>query len=298
MLEEDESARREVGALYRRNYRLAASGWVGGGNRITVEIGEEPSADATSRKVWHRRHNWSGTDLEVRLTISPNWRRTVGDRGLAFLDRLLTTHAGPVEMDGEIEAFPASWVRRSRGLSVRAETGWIAYHRPSGTAYHQLGGEAAEAVAALRRKLRLQAIPQVERDERRRRRNEAHRDRLQRLVEKLARHDLADVGDVVVKRRDSIKAGNCEPGTDEFIDEFFPGRASATIAEIAVAVGGIEITGLDEARLTLARQIASACLAAIRRHRRERRESDRPTSDGPGSSGGSGAFAPGEDRAG
>jgi hypothetical protein len=111
-------------------------------------------------------------------------------------------------------------------------------------------------------------------------------------VEKLARHDLADVGDIAVTRRDSIKAGNCEPGTDEFIDLFFPGRTSATIAEIAGAAGRVEITSLDQARVTLARQIASACLAAIRRHRRERRETDRPTSDGPGSSDGSGGFVP------
>lgn len=277
MIEEEESDLREVEVLYRRHYRLAASGWVGGNNRITVEIAEEPNADVTSRKVWHRRRNWSGTDLEVRLAIGSDWRRSVADRGLAVLDGLLTTHAGSVVADGEIEAFPASWIRRGRGLSVRAETGWIARHRPSGTAYHLPGGEAAEAVAALRRKLRGQAIPQAEKDERRRLRNEAHRDRLHRLFEKLARHDLAEVGEVVVTRRDSIKAGNCEPGTDQFIDEFFPGRASATIAEIATTVGRVDVTNLDEVRLTLARQIASACLAAIRRRRRERRETDRPT---------------------
>lgn len=284
MIEDQTSEQRDVEALYRKHYRLANSAWVGGENEIKVVVAEEPSAVAESRKVWHRKHAWSGTELEVRLSISPNWRRSVADCGLAVLDGLLTTHAGAAVTDGDLEAYPASWVRRGRGLSIRAETGWIARHRPSGTAYHLPGGEAAKAIAALRRKMRNQAIPQSEKDERRRRRTEIQRHRLQRLVEKLARHDLGDVGDVVVTRRDSIKAGNCEPGTDEFIDEFFPGRASVTIAEIATAVGRFEVTDLDESRLGLGRQIASACLAAIRRERRDRRGSDRSTADGSGAS--------------
>ena len=296
MTEEKQSVEREVEALYLKYYRLASSGWVGGENRITVEIDDEPTAVATSRKVWHRKHAWSGTDLEVRLSISPTWRRSVGDRGLAVLDGLLTTHAGQVVMDGDVEAYPASWVRRGRGLSVRAETGWIAYHRPSGTGYHLPAGDAVAAATALRRKMRNQAIPQIEKDERRRRRVEAHLDRLQRLAEKLARHDLAEVGGVVVTRRDSIKAGNCEPGTDEFIDEFFPERTSATIAEIAEAIGRVELTSLDEGRLTLGRQIASACLAAIRRRRRERRNSDRPTLEPTSSFGGAASFEADEHR--
>jgi len=294
MTEEKPSVERDVESLYRKHYQLARSGWVGGENRITVEIDDEPTAVATSRKVWHRKHAWSGTDLEVRLSISPTWRRSVGDRGLAVLDGLLTTHAGQVLMDADAEAYPASWVRRGRGLSVRAESGWIAYHRPSGTAYHLPAGDAIRAIAALRRKMRNQAIPLGEKDELHRRRREA---RLQRLVEKLTRHDLADVGGVVVTRRDSIKAGNCEPGTDEFIDEFFLGRTSATIAEIAEAIGRVELTSLDEGRLTLGRQIASACLAAIRRCRRERRNSDRPTPDRPTSFGGAAGFEADEDRA-
>ncbi|WP_337173511.1 hypothetical protein [Paludisphaera sp.] len=261
----------EVASLFRANYRLAGSGWVGGGNEITVSIGDEPKASARSRKVWHRRHAWSGTDLEVGVTVSPSWRRSVHARGLAVLDGLLTTHAGRVVRVGEVDAYPASWVRQGRGLSIRAETGWVARHRPSGTSYHLPGGDAARAAAGLRRKMRNQAVPQEEKDERRRRIREARRARLERLMGKLARHDLSDVGHVVVTRRDSLKAGNCEPGTDQFIDTFFPDRTSATIAEIAAAAGGTDPAGLDERHLTLARQIAAACLAAIGRHRRERR---------------------------
>jgi hypothetical protein len=261
----------EVSDLFRENYRLATSGWVGGENQITVSIGDEPEAFARSRKVWHRKHAWSGTNLEVGITISPSWRRSVRVRGLAVVDGLLTTHAGPVFKSGECESYAASWVRQGRGLSVRAESGWIALHRPSGTTYHAPDGDADGAVAALRRKMRSQAIPQEEKDERRRRIQEARRARLERLAGQLTRHDLDEVGHVVVTRQDSLKAGNCLPGTDEFIDRFFPNRASATIAEIAKAVGRTDISGLAEREMTLARQIAAACLAAIKRDRRQRR---------------------------
>lgn len=261
----------EVADLYRAHYRLASSGWVGGENSIKVVIGDEPQATARSRTVWHRKHSWSGTNLDVRITISRSWRRSVRARGLVVLDGLLTTHAGSVTRSDDIEAYPAAWVRQGRGLSVRSQSGWIAYHRESRTSFHLPGGDAARAVAALRRKMRNQAVPQEERDERRRRRQEARRARLERLVEKLARFKLADVGEVVVTRRDSLRAGNCEPGTDQFIDRFFPDRTSATIAEIATAVGRTDLTELNEQHLTLARQIAAACLVAIRRHRRERR---------------------------
>jgi hypothetical protein len=265
------SLEQEVRGLFRDYYRLAQSSWVGGENLIGIETGDQPRATAKSLTIWHKKHPWSGTNLEVRIRVSRNWRRLVRNRGLAVLDGLLTTHAGPVARDGDIEAYPATWVRQGRGLSIRHELGWIAYHRPSGTAYHLAGGDATKAVARLRRKMRSQAVPQEVRDERQRRRLEARQARLERLVQKLARHDLSDVADVVVTRQDSLRAGNCEPGTDEFIDQFFPDSTSATIAEIAAAVAKTDITRLDEQSLTLARQIAAACLAAIRRDRRERR---------------------------
>lgn len=271
MAKQKRSVEREVKDLFRANYRLAGSGWVGGENKITVSIGDEPKAFARSHKVWHRKHAWSGTDLEVGITVSPSWRRSVHAHGLAVLDGLLTAHAGPVKRRGDVEAYPATWVRQRRGLSVRDESGWVARHRPSGTSYHLPGGDAARAMAGLRRKMRNQAIPQEEQDERRRRIREARQARLERLMEKLARYDLSDVGHIVVTRRDSLKAGNCETGTDQFIDIFFPNKSTATIAEIAAVADLADLAGLDESHLTPARQIAAACLAAIRRHRRERR---------------------------
>ena len=266
-----QSVEQEVRNLFRENYRLASSGWVGGENLITVVIGDRPSANTESKKVWDKKRTWPGTNLYVSLTVSPVWRRSVRARGLAVLDGLLTTHAGPVTRHAEIEVYRATWIRQGQGLSIRPESGWIAFHRPSLTTYHLPGGDAAVAVAALRRKLRKQAIPQEEKDERRRLRQEARRARLERLTERLTRHDISDVAEVVVTRQDSLRAGNCEPGTDEFINRFFADQHSATIAQIAVAVGHTDISTLGERDLTLARQIAATCLMAIRRDRSSRR---------------------------
>lgn len=69
-----QSVEQEVSDLYRAHYRLASSGWVGGKNRIEVVIGDEPRATAKSKKVWHKRNHWSGTNLDVRITISRTWR--------------------------------------------------------------------------------------------------------------------------------------------------------------------------------------------------------------------------------
>ncbi len=267
-----ETVEGEVSSLFRAYYRLASSGWVGGENRITVTSGDKPSATARTKTVWHKKHAWSGTDLDVHITVSPTWRRSVRARGLSVLDGLFTTHAGRTTKQSDLEAYPATWVRQGRGLSIRAESGWIALHRPSSTAYHLEGGNAARAIASLRRKMRNLAVPQEEKDERRCRQHDARQARLERLMGQLARHDLDEVGHVVVTRLDSLKAGNCVPGTDEYIDRFFPDRKSATVAEIAAAVGRTDLADLDGRELTLARQIAAACLMAIRRHRREGRD--------------------------
>jgi hypothetical protein len=261
----------EIEQLYRAHYRLAASGWVGGDTEITVTLSDEPSAIAESTKVWHKKHTWSGTNLEVRLTASPKWKRAVRDRGLAVLDGLLTTHAGRVQRDQGIEVYPATWIRHSLGLSVRPESGWIAIHCESGTTYHLVGGNPKQAVARLRRKLKTQAIPEHVKDERRRHRVEARRAEFDRLVQRLASHDLSGMNHVLVTRQDSLQAGNCEPGTDEFAARFFPNRTSAMITEIVEAFGVVDLTRLDEGRLKLARQIAAACLVALRRAKREHR---------------------------
>ena len=172
----------EIRQLFRDHYRLAESNWVGGDNTINISLDETPCARSESTEVWHKKHCWSGTDLEVWITATPNWRRSVRDRGLAIIDGLLTTHAGRLRRHEGIEVYPATWVRQGIGLSIRPESGWIALHRESRTSYHLPGGTAKKAVAGLRRKLKAQAIPQEEKDARRRQQAEAKRERFERLV--------------------------------------------------------------------------------------------------------------------
>jgi hypothetical protein len=272
MSKKSRSIESEIHGLFWRHYQYAQSSWVGGESTIDVTLSEQPKAGSQSEKVWHRKHCWSGTNLSIEINVSPRWGKKVRDRGLAVLDGLLTTHAGRVRRIDGIEVYPAAWVRQGRGFAIRPETGRIAFHRVSGTAYHLPGGTRHEAVSRLRRKLHVQSIPQEQKDARRRQRAQVRRARFERLVRRLASHDIADIDEVVVTRQDSLRAGNCEPGTDQFIETFFPDRRTATIADIAQAVGQIDLAVLDGERLTLARQIAAACLMAMRRARRTRGE--------------------------
>ena len=267
MEKRNQAIKDSVKVLYRKHYRLASGSWAGGENRIEVKLDQTPAANFEISAVREYGRKWSGTNLYVCLTVSPTWRRLVVDRGLAVLDGLLTTHARKLRQDGDITAYAASWVRQGVGLSIRIESGVIAFDTLSSTAFHLADGDAAGAIAGLRRKLRNLAVPQQEKDDRLRLKQEARQASLERLMSKLARHDLDDVGHVVVTRADSLRAGNCVPGTDQFIDRFFPDQTSTAIAEIAAAVGRTDLTGFNQKELTIARQVAAACLVAIRRHR-------------------------------
>lgn len=53
---------------------------------------------------------------------------------------------------------------------------------------------------------------------------------------------------VLVTIADSLAAGNCAPGTEDWVNRYIPGRGSAAV---------------DRTRM-----VEAACLAAVRRHRR------------------------------
>jgi hypothetical protein len=223
------------------------------------------------------------TSTTFNITVMPSWRRRVLARGMATLDGMFTTHAYPVLAEGEITVYRAAWIRQRAGFNIAPETGFLAFHAPSGTAYHATDSTPEKALANLRRKLKAQAIPADVRAGKRaeadRKRAERRAAQLNRLAGQLSRLDIAEVGHVRIARQDSLKAGNCTPGTDEFIERFFPDRDprhdTATIAEIAQAVGAVDVRSLAGADLTLARQVAAACLHAIRKDKQARRVLDR-----------------------
>jgi hypothetical protein len=274
--------RAAVEPLLDRLYKVAQSSWAGGMTTDEVTIGRTPSASGTTSRAWSSNGKWSGSNLTRRVTVMPAWRKHVQGREIGVLDGLLTTHAELALQDNDTEVYRAAWVRQGRGYELHSETGWIAYHRPSGTAYHSPGdwsqNGTTRAVRGLRRKLKAQAIPasirEAARTERIRKRDERRAGRLARLTEQLLRRDFTEFEEVRVTRQDSLRAGNCVPGTDQFIDKFFPNRSKVSIAEIVTALQRHAPNELSSDHLDLARQVAASCLVAIRRARRIRRESD------------------------
>lgn len=288
-----------VGSLLNANYRNATSSWAGGETENLVTLNDCPFAAADTTKVWSRNGKWSGQNLRHRVQVSPRWLDQIQGRGLGVVDGLVTTHAESMDAPDGFEAFRATWVRQGRGMEIRTESGCIARHVASGTTYHstkmlsapadpavdgyrgtKLVPDVKAAISGLRRKLTTQAIPT---DVRAERRNAAQQGRLERqasqlarLVERVMAWDMAEIQHVTVSRRDSLKTGNCVPGTDDFISRYFPERdgdaePSATIGEIAARIGRIDPGSLKGKDLTFARQLAAACLQGIRRDRQARR---------------------------
>jgi hypothetical protein len=195
-------------------------------------------------------------------------------RGLDVIDGLLTTHAELIEIVDGVEVFRASWIRQGRGLSIHSESGFIS--RSQNLTFH--GSTVKSVISGIRRKLTMQgmdpAILTARRTEaaaKRATRAAAQIDKLISLISLVSRWDLAKIGHVRVTRRDSLKAGNCVSGTDEFITRFFPDRSpdsETTIAEMVERSALVKPVDPTGNKLTLARQIAAACLIAIRRDRR------------------------------
>lgn len=266
-----------VSVILDRLYRRATSSWAGGETTNVVKCANSPAAAGRTERAWSHNGKWSGQNLTRAVNVSPRWLEQVQARGLAVVDGLLTTHAEAMDGAPEgFEVFRASWVCQARGLDLRSESGCIARHVASGTTYHSTKDDAKSALAGLRRKMTAQAIPADVRDERKRAAAQARVDQqardLANLMQRVASWDLDALDAVVVRRCNSIQAGNCCSGTDNFISRYFPERAddlepAATIGEIVQRVGRGRLTGGSQ----LARQLGAACLQAIRRDRNARR---------------------------
>lgn len=255
--------------LLDQHYRCAASSWAGGDTYNTITFGA-PAARATADRVWSRNGKWSGHDCRRSVTVPTDWITAVHARGLAVCDGLVTLDARPLPAPTGTELYAAVWVRQGRGMEIRAERGWIARDVPTGTTYHGTTTDRA-TLTGLRRKLTAQGVPPEVRDARRaesaRKRAERAAAQISRLVDRVRRHDLGALAGVEITPADSLRAGNCRPGTEEFAARYFPSRASVTIGELARALAD-RPAAVD---ITLARQVAAACLVAIRRDRNARR---------------------------
>jgi hypothetical protein len=233
-----------------------------------------PDARQTTCEGWidykrdgHRRGIVGET---VELTVPRDWGTRVNP--LDVTSGLLPLDAEQLPTDGPVEVYRAVWCRQGIGVSLVVEHGFIARHTPSGLVYHSTHADPAAAVRGLKRQVTAKAVPSEVREGRRTARDETRRARkaeaLAKLVRQVERQDLGEVAHVVVRLDDSYKAGNCVPGTLAFRDRLFPGRDSATIGVSAAKVGLANPGLLSDADLALVRQLAAACLVAIRRGRR------------------------------
>jgi hypothetical protein len=184
---------------------------------------------------------------------------------------MMTLHASLVpggDVPG-VEVYNAAWARQGRGLRIEVERGHIARHLESGTTYHSRAGSTA-AVSGLLRKMRTQG---VSRDERAMARAEARQAKVDLLLDKIVKLDIARIGHVRVNLSHSLKAGNCRAGSLAFISKYFPEcdpGYGVTIAGIAARFRsiGFDSPNLDASDFALARQVAAACLQAIRAERK------------------------------
>ena len=219
------------------------------------------------------------TEQSTELTVPRDWMARIARSGLDSTSGMFTLDARRVEGqygDG-IEIYAAAWVRQGRGTSLEREAGHLAYHRPSGTTYHSTKSDPKAALSGLKRQLKQQSIPAEQlaaaRSARTTQRQARRVEQIGALIERVQRHDVDGIEHVVVSMEDSHRAGNCEPGTLAFAYRFFPDRETeeTTIGEIARRVRLGEMAALGEKDLELARQLAAACLVAIRRDKRARR---------------------------
>lgn len=172
--------------LHRWPYRRSSSGWAGGDHYIRLDIGDVPGARGWSDKVWSRNGQWSGTDSHARLTVTTRCLRAMAGRiVVGDLITLDCESVGPRE-------FRATWAEQSRGFDLKLVEGWIIRGQ------HVKASSLASARKKARRERNAQASNLW-----------AERTRVAGLEQDLSR--------IQVTRADSLAAGNCKAGTQNFI---------------------------------------------------------------------------------
>lgn len=172
-----------------------------------------PGAHTTTEEGerYLRSSRYYRTDATHTITVSRNWLRTVARAGIANLNGIITLWATrPHNVGDGITLFKATWAYTS-GKRLRVEHGYVAVRNwTPGQRVHYADAYHATTAAEAVRGIRMRIV--------------AHAD-----------IDLTAHGDVTVRFSDSLAAGNCPSGTRAYIAQHFPGRQSATVAEILAA---------------------------------------------------------------
>jgi hypothetical protein len=193
-------------------FRRATSGWAGGETFLNVKVGA-PFASGESRKVWSRNGKWSGSNAHMSISVSPFWmQRVLQVPGLALAGGMLTTHAKLIEEN----LWEASWVKQGRGFDINSESGYIM--KDGAEWYH---AKTVQAVKQLKKRREGFA-----------KRAEAGK-RFGQVLREMTPEQISEkFGNLNITLRDSYRAGNCETGTMNFVNRYFPGRTEGAISEL------------------------------------------------------------------
>jgi len=226
----------------RKRLILDAAAWqiesYSGTTDTIIGYGEPAAHTSTYLGTQYSRSSpWSKTNATHFITVHPDWFSRVHLHGLDEAGSMLTLDAELVDT-AAYTVYRASWLR-SKGKRLTVEHGYIAVGAVGGS----LGAyRAAHAKTATGAKAILT-----------RRENERRYDQHERKIRvALQEMQLKGYAQIDVSMMDSIAAGNCQAGTEQFRDRHFPGRDTATVEEILSV----------ESMRSLA---ISACLYAIRR---------------------------------
>jgi len=203
----------EVKPLVSRLYRTASGRWAGGETSISIKIGT-PDAAGGSETAYSDNGKWRGRNAWLSVSVQPAWRMYVRNAGIAAASGLLTTHAKLTAPN----TWTATWIEQGRGFEL---------HAVSGTIFKTTDGDFIHAAS-------MAGVAQVLRKRAAAAKAAGAKPHVAAFLRTATANEIAALyGKVIVKRADSLKAGNCTTGTDSWINRHFPGRNSATIAELA-----------------------------------------------------------------
>ena len=185
--------------IFVENYRQPQSSWAGGKTTVDFVLSKEPDQSVGSYKVWSDNGKWSGSNLGGQIALAPDWWEEVYEAGIANCEGLLTTHATKIKRC----LWSATWLEQSRGMNVKLVSGFI--YKSKGFYFHGESEEKCKAIAKRMMANREALKARVEAEK-------ANKDKL------FEQTSFAKYGNLRVDRRISKLVGNCDSGTESWLN--------------------------------------------------------------------------------
>lgn len=195
---------------YPNLYKTSNSSWAGGNHKTTVIIADKPLCNGGSERVWSSNGKWSGNDSYATLRVTR--RALIALDGELLIGGLITLDAEKV---GNRE-YKAVWAEQARGFDLKSVEGWIIKG-------HHIRGGTLEAARKKVEKIRSQQVEKA---------------LLIRERKNNKKAELKNLKNVWVCVDDSIKSGNCIPGTESMasIIRSKLGNVEAVRADILLSI--------------------------------------------------------------